>query len=728
MGYYELVVGLLFLLAILDLSVGVSNDAVNFLNSAIGSRVASRRVILLVAGGGVLAGSLFSSGIMEVARSGIFNPDLFVFADVMVIFLAVMLADVLLLDLFNTFALPTSTTVSIVFELLGAATAVSVLVIMNNPDAHSLIDYVKADRALIIISGILLSITVAFITGTIVQFFSRMLFTFRKRNHTAIIRVGWGAIAFTVISYFLIIKGLKGTGFIPAEALEYILSNAGVIVLVTLAVWTIVLTILNALKVDVLAMVVLGGTFSLALAFASNDLVNFIGVPLAGLAAFGEWSGSGLAPEQMTMEALSGPVQGNTLILLGAGAIMVATLWLSSKAQSVTQTEVDLGRQDEGAERFRPGPVSRGIVRTVIATGDAAMRAVPEQWRVGVASRFEQDKTDAADVDRPAFDTLRASVNLTVASILIVFATSLKLPLSTTFVSFMVAMGTSLADQAWGRDSAVFRLAGVFSVVGGWFVTALAAFAMGATFAVLIKLFDAVAVAGLVALAAFALMHSYRFHDRRSKTDSVKQTTGSGSPVPDALGLRRQLSLALEHNAEIVGTSLNLLVSRRRKTARQLLGRVQDDINRSRETRSEFVRRLNQDRPEVKPWLKDQFGVLAAEHAMRQASVTLADLASEHVLNEQSPPSGGVASSLASLEELLADSVAALSGRLESDEAQQERAPLARLGSELDTLTERLLADLYSGSATPRNTTLMLGVALELKDLQRELTRVADWR
>ena len=377
MGYFELAVGLLFLLAILDLSVGVSNDAVNFLNSAIGSRVTSRRVILIVAGFGVLAGSLFSSGIMEVARSGIFNPQLFTFADVMVIFLAVMLADVLLLDLFNTFALPTSTTVSIVFELLGAAVAVAFIIVVGNPDGGSVVDYVNGQRAIIIISGIGLSVIVAFITGTVVQFFSRMLFTFQERNHTDAVRIAWSAIAFTIISYFLIIKGLKGVSLVADATYAYIYENTLWVTFGALVFWAIVMWTLNRLRVDVLKTVVLGGTFSLALAFASNDLVNFIGVPLAGLSSWQAWSGSGIAPDSMTMEALAGPVQGNTLVLVGAGAVMVITLWFSSKARSVTQTEVNLGRQDEGSERFQPGPVSRGIVRTFIATGETVMQAVP---------------------------------------------------------------------------------------------------------------------------------------------------------------------------------------------------------------------------------------------------------------------------------------------------------------------------------------------------------------
>ena len=392
------------------------------------------------------------------------------------------LADVLLLDLFNTFGLPTSTTVSIVFELLGAAAAVALFAVIGSPGGFDVVDYVNVQNALLIIGGIGLSIVVAFIAGTVIQFFSRMLFTFQERNHSAARRVTWSAVAFTAISYFLLIKGLKGVSFVADTTHQFIYSNTLEFSLGLLAVWLVVMWLLDRIKVDVLAVVVLGGTFSLALAFASNDLVNFIGVPLAGLSSWQAWSASGLPADTMTMEVLAEPVRGNTLILLAAGGVMVITLWLSSKARSVTHTEVSLGRQDEGAERFRPGPVSRGIVRTFVAAGETTRRAIPRQWRTGLAERFAREREHSFDLDRPAFDKLRASVNLTVASILIVFATSLKLPLSTTFVSFMVAMGTSLADRAWGRDSAAYRLAGVFSVVGGWFVTAAAAFLMAAIF------------------------------------------------------------------------------------------------------------------------------------------------------------------------------------------------------------------------------------------------------
>ncbi|MDJ0916229.1 MAG: inorganic phosphate transporter [Woeseiaceae bacterium] len=719
---------LLFLLAVLDLSVGVSNDAVNFLNSAIGSRVASRQVILIVAGFGVLAGSLFSSGIMEVARSGIFNPELFTFADVMVIFLAVMLADVLLLDLFNTLGLPTSTTVSIVFELLGASVAVALFLVLSNPDAGSVLDYVNTHRAIIIISGIGLSIVVAFAVGTLVQFFSRMLFTFQEQNHTSAIRVGWSAIAFTVISFFLLVKGLKGASFVLPETSAFIYENAVPVTLVMLGVWSVVMWVLNRIGVNVLAIVVFGGTFSLALAFASNDLVNFIGVPLAGLSSWQAWTASGLAPDQLTMEALSGPVQGNTLILLAAGGVMVVTLWLSSKARSVTQTEVSLGRQDDGAERFKPGPVSRSIVRSVVATGDAASRAVPKQWRVGLASRFAREKASSFDLNQPAFDTLRASVNLTVASILIVFATSMKLPLSTTFVSFMVAMGTSLADRAWGRDSAVYRVAGVFSVVSGWFVTAAVAFLMAFAFASLIRNFGGPAVVVLVALAAAALAHSHRYHARRTAMDRAIDRASPERLDKTSITLRQHFADSLVKNGDVVDKVITALVKRKRKTAKKLHASLQADVLATHDTENEFVRRLDKVKPKVEPWLMRQLDVLACERDLLQSATTLAEFASEHVLNEHTPPTDGVTESLQRLKQLFRNAFADLAGDKVKPKKRASTIPVHDISTELDTLTSRILEDLYSGERSARNTTLLLGIALEMRDMQRELQRAASWQ
>ena len=727
MGYFELVVGLLFVLALVDLSVGVSNDAVNFLNSAIGSRVTSRKVILIIAGLGVLVGSMFSSGIMEVARRGIFNPDMFTFADVMIVFLAVMLADVLLLDLFNTFGLPTSTTVSIVFELLGASIAIAIFAVVANPDGAAVLDYVNASRAAVIIGGIGLSVVIAFVVGTAVQFFSRMLFTFEKKNHTASIRIAWSAVAFTVLSYFLIIKGLKGASFVSPDAYQFIYANTLYISLIALAVWGVVMWLLNRLGVDVLALVVLGGTFSLALAFASNDLVNFIGVPLAGFSSWQAWVGTGISPDQMTMEVLKEPVQGNTLILVGAGAVMVITLWFSSKAKSVTQTEVNLSRQDEGAERFRPGPVSRGIVRTFITTGEAAMQAVPKPWRTGIADRFAREKARTFDLKRPAFDTLRASVNLTVASILIVFATSLKLPLSTTFVSFMVAMGTSLADQAWGRDSAVYRVAGVFSVIGGWLLTAFAAFLMAALFASMIKVFGAAAILVLVIAAVLALVRTHRYHARRSQMEQLMILASPDKMDKDALTLRQHFMKSLQYNADVLDNVLRILVKRKRKAAKKLRKALNADIDATRETENEFVRRLNRIQPKIEPWLMNQLDVLSCERDLLQSASMLADLAGEHVLNEHTPPSPTVTGKLEHLRDLFRDAFADLSGVATASEKRVSSTPIQDIGSELDTLTAHVLEDLYSGERSTQNTSIMLGIVLEMRDLHRELQRASAW-
>ena len=651
---------------------------------------------------------------------------MFTFADVMVIFLAVMLADVLLLDLFNTFALPTSTTVSIVFELLGAAVAIALFAVVGSPAGISVIDYVNAERAIIIISGIGISIVLAFIVGSAVQFGSRLLFTFQEKNHTDAIKIGWSAIALTVISYFLVIKGLKGASFVSESTYEYIYSQTLWVTLVAFLSWTIVMWILNRLRVDVLAIVVLAGTFSLALAFASNDLVNFIGVPLAGLSSWQAWSASGLGADVMTMEALKEPVRGNTLILLGAGAVMVITLWVSSKARSVTQTEVDLGRQDDGAERFQPGPVSRGLVRSFVATGEAVAEAVPKQWRTSLEARFARERAKTFDLDRPAFDKLRASVNLTVASILIVFATSLKLPLSTTFVSFMVAMGTSLADRAWGRDSAVYRVAGVFSVVGGWFVTAIAAFLIAGTFAALIKLFGVYAILLLLLAAGMALTHTYRYH-KRTQMERMILASSPDTMDRDALTLRQHFTDTLQRNADVLDKVLKVLVTRKHKTVKKLQKSLKKDFSSTRQTENEFVRRLKGVRPKIEPWLMNQLDVLACEKDLLQSATTLADLAVEHVVNEHTPPSEDVAASLGTLRSLFSEGFAGLTGAEGTPGDRASRNPLQAVGAELDRLTGLILEDLYSGNRSTRNTTIMLGIVLAMRDLNRELLRAESW-
>ena len=537
--FYLIIVILLFALAISDLIVGVSNDAVNFLNSAIGSKVAKRRTIMIVASLGILIGATFSSGMMEVARKGIFNPSYFYFADIMIIFLAVMITDIILLDLFNTFGMPTSTTVSIVFELLGAAVAVAILKITNQGESLSALgEYINSSSAILIISGIFLSILIAFVVGSIIQYLSRLLFTFHIDKRLDWLGSIWAGLALAALNYFLLIKGLKGASFVSSGFLEWVHENTLLLLGCSFLFWSILMHILLLFfNVNILRIVVLFGTFALAMAFAGNDLVNFIGVPIAGFESYLAWSQTDIAAESYEMTILNEAVRTKTYLLVIAGLIMIITLWFSKKARSVTETEVNLGRQDEGSERFRPNALSRGVVRYSIAMAGSIGRRMPQSWAEAIEARFQPVKEEASGdkekYDPPAFDMVRASVNLTVASMLIAFATSLKLPLSTTYVSFMVAMGTSLADRAWGRGSAVFRIAGVINVIGGWFFTAIMAFTAAATFAVLIYFFGGWAIGILVMGAFLSISRSFRLHRQKEKNKAVlKEFETQRSRIP----------------------------------------------------------------------------------------------------------------------------------------------------------------------------------------------------
>jgi phosphate/sulfate permease len=512
-------------LAVSDLIVGVVNDAVNFLNSSIGSRVAPRHIIMIIAGLGMFAGVTFSSGMMEVARKGIFHPKFFVMPELITIFLAVMLTDIILLDIFNTFGLPTSTTVSIVFELLGAAVAVSLIKVHTAGDSLiTLVDYINTGKALAIISGILLSIVIAFFSGAVVQLIARVVFTFDYGKRLKRFGGVWGGLSLAVITYFILIKGAKGTSFLTPEAVAWIKGNAWSIMAVCFGFFSVLFQLLAAYtSINILKPIVLIGTFALAMAFAGNDLVNFIGVPLAGLNAYNVASASD-EPLRVAMDALQKPIQSNTFLLLIAGAIMVVTLWVSIKARTVTKTEVSLGRQEVGMERFGSSLLSRNIVRMGHTLFSSSAKLMPSRLRRAISRRIDPGSyccAPAIDGKIPSFDLLRASVNLLVASAVVSFATSLKLPLSTTYVTFMVAMGTSLSDQAWGRESAVYRVTGVLTVISGWFLTALVAFSVSLVFAFPIYYFKLPAILGLIALLVTIVFQSHRLHFRREKESSA---------------------------------------------------------------------------------------------------------------------------------------------------------------------------------------------------------------
>ncbi len=519
MEFYLMAVGVLISLAIFDLVVGVSNDAVNFLNSSIGSRVAKRRVIMIVASLGIMVGVLFSSGMMEVARKGIFHPQFFTMPELITIFLAVMITDVILLDLFNTYGLPTSTTVSIVFELLGGAVAVSTLKILQAGDSMAtLSQYINSEKAMIIIFGILLSVVVSFLFGMIMMFLTRMLFTFDYTKRLKRYGALWGGMALAFITYFILVKGAKGASFISPEEAKWIRENAFIILLGVFGVSAVLLQVLQYMKINILKPIVLVGTFALAMAFAANDLMNFIGVPMAGLHAYKVANLSG-DPLATTMGALDAKVPAESYMLLIAGVVMVITLWFSKKARTVTETEISLGQQSEDEERFESAYLSRVIVKMVIRFSELIKGITPNIVLNWLSNRFDTSKYkgDADAENRPSFDLLRASVNMMVASVVISYATSQKLPLSTTYVMFMVAMGSAFSDLAWGRESAVYRITGVLTVVGGWFMTALSAFVVSSIIAMIIFYTGGWGVLVLVIMIALFIRSTHSKHKERKR-------------------------------------------------------------------------------------------------------------------------------------------------------------------------------------------------------------------
>ncbi|MCO6490146.1 MAG: inorganic phosphate transporter [Phaeodactylibacter sp.] len=527
---YLALILILFLLAISDLVVGVSNDAVNFLNSAIGAKAATMKAIMIVAALGILAGAVASSGMMEVARKGIFNPQYFYFSEIIILFLAVMITDVLLLDAFNTFGLPTSTTVSLVFELLGAATAVTLVKVYSDANALPFYEYINSAKALAIISGILVSVVLAFSAGMIVQYLSRALFSFDYEKRLKYLGAPWGGLAIAGLTYFMILKGAEGASFLTEEVVNYFNSHAWSILAAVFVGSTVILQLLASFtRFDILKFIVMAGTFALAMAFAGNDLVNFIGVPLAGFHSYEIFIQSGSNdPGGFLMEGLAGKVSTPTYMLLLAGLVMVITLWTSKKARSVVRTSLDLGRQDAGGyERFSASLLSRSIVRSSINIAAALEKITPKKWRDNLRRQFDEQpflqKQAAMGKDAPAFDMIRASVTLIVSSILIAMGTTLKLPLSTTYVTFMAFMGASLADGAWGRESAVYRVTGMLSVVGGWFFTAISAFTISFVIAIIFQYGGMASIAIMLAVAGFLMYRTHKYHGVKLEEEAEQE-------------------------------------------------------------------------------------------------------------------------------------------------------------------------------------------------------------
>jgi Phosphate/sulphate permeases len=526
--FYPSIIVVLFFLSIFDLIVGLINDAVNFLNSAIGSQVASRKTIMIFASLGILLGAFLSSGMMEVARKGVFDPSYFYFSDIIFIFLAVMISDIILLDIFNTLGLPTSTTVSMVFCLLGAAFSIAMIKMtspFNNEPFHHLTLYIKAEKTFTISIGIFLSIIISFTSGAFIHYFIRSLLSFEYESRLKHIGVIWAGISLSSMTYFLIFRGLHSTlqgvvennltGFslLIQHFIKWIHHNFFSFLLILFSTWTIIAKIFVSLGYNILKFVVLYGTFSLAMAFAGNDLVNFIGIPIASIQSYNIWKESGFpTAEKFNMKSLSGNVQVPSSVLIFAGMIMIFTLWFSKKTKNITSTEINLSRQNEGTEKFLSNSFSRGIVRFFLYSGNYFFKLFPKRFLVKIEKNFKHKKIQKEE--SVAFDLVRASANLTISSILISIATVQKLPLSTTFVTFMVSMGTSLSDRAWNRESAVYRVSGVLKVIRGWFLTGFIAFTMAGITAAFLYFFKAWALSFLIVLILFVFYKSYKNYNK----------------------------------------------------------------------------------------------------------------------------------------------------------------------------------------------------------------------
>ena len=610
--YFIMIVALAFL-AIGDLVVGVSNDAVNFLNSALGSKAISVRKIMILASLGVLVGSVFSSGMMEVARKGIFNPEMLLFSEIMIIFMAVMITDILLLDFFNTLGLPTSTTVSIVFELLGAAVAVSLIKISGlGSEFSDLVNYINVEKASQIILGILLSVFIAFSIGALVQFISRTLLSYNYEQKSKWVGSVFGGVALTSISYFILMKGIKGTSFAKesydvldgstiSSFLETEVLMISIVSFILLSLISYFLIFL--LRVNIYKLIIGVGTFSLALAFAGNDLVNFIGVPIAAWQSYEAWIASGVPADMFSMEVLSTKVPTPNLLLFLAGMVMVVTLWISSKARKVTKTEIDLARQRDTKERFQPNFISRGLVRFSYNLANYTSLIVPRKLREKINAQFEVPKIEMSSnkaVELPAFDMIRASVNMMVAAILISIATSFKLPLSTTYVTFMVAMGTSLSDRAWGSESAVYRVAGVLNVIGGWFFTAFIAFTAAGVIAFLIHLGGPTAIAILIFIALLILVRNYVSHkkelDEEKNSDAL--TMAESKSIQGVIDeSRSNISKASKRIKKIYSQSIQGLATGNLdnlKKNRKVVAKYSEEIDDLRNDLFYFIKNLDE--------------------------------------------------------------------------------------------------------------------------------------
>lgn len=734
---YLLMIVALVALAVADLVVGVSNDAVNFLNSAIGSKAIPFKGILIIASLGIFIGAVFSSGMMEVARKGIFVPSEFFFDEIMIIFMAVMITDILLLDFFNTIGLPTSTTVSIVFELLGAAVVMALIKIGNN-DAETisaLSKYINTEKAVEIIIGIILSVVIAFTVGAIVQYISRLIFTFHIEQKMKYFGAIFGGLALTAISYFIFMKGLKGTPFYGSFK-DIVESNTILIVAISFVVWTLFSQLfMSVFKKSILIVVIAVGSFSLALAFAGNDLVNFIGVPMAAYHSYMDWSASGVLASEYPMTSLEAAVPAEPLLLFVAGAIMVLTLWFSKKARTVSDTEIDLARQGEGHEKFNPNIFSRFLVKSSTQAALVFDQLIPKTLQQKIDKRFEKPVIDLPKhktYEMPAFDMIRASINLVVAGILIAYATSMKLPLSTTYVTFMVAMGTSLADRAWGRESAVYRVAGVLNVIAGWFFTAFVAFVAAGTLAYLIYIGRGAMIAVLLLLAILLLVRNYLSHKSKVKLKSNK----TGLKKTESKTVQGIIQESAENISNVVSRSNKIYTdmlrglakqdTKKLKKSKKGVKKLSDEVDELRDNLFYFIKNLDDTSVRGSNFYIIILGYLTD---VVQSLEFISKASYKHINNNHKALRFNQIKDLQEIDRLLEDVLNEIEDIFDKKEFERIGDVLAKKEEVFTILSnkiEKQIARTRTEESSPKNTTLYFSLLLETKDLIKALMNLME--
>ena len=725
---YFLMIIALAVLAIADLVVGVSNDAVNFLNSALGSKAISFKTIMIVASLGIACGAVFSSGLMEVARKGIFVPGEFMFSEIMIIFMAVMITDILLLDFFNTLGMPTSTTVSIVFELLGAAVAMALIKIGAAGGSFSeLVNYINTTKATEIILGILLSVVVAFSVGALVQYVSRLLLSFNFERKAKWVGAVFGGFALAAITYFIFIKGLKGTDYY-AGIKPLIEGKTAIIVAISFVVWSLLSYVFIVVaKKNIYKLIIAVGTFALALAFAGNDLVNFIGVPIAAYQSYEAWVVSGVPATEFAMDVLGNKVPTPTLFLLIAGLIMVLTLWFSSKAKNVVKTSIDLSSQGETQERFNPNFLSRNLVRFSMLIAKYTATVIPTKLQGKIEEQFQKPVIElpkGKTHELPAFDMVRAAVNLMVASVLISIATSMKLPLSTTYVTFMVAMGTSLADRAWGSESAVYRVAGVLNVIGGWFFTAISAFIAAGTVAYLIHLGGGTMIAVLLLLATLLLARNYIKHTK--KTREVKAEDSLNKAESNSIqGVIEEsadnISKALKRVSKINQITINGLINQdleALKKAKNTVVKLENEIEDLQNDIFYFIKDLDDSYLGASKFYIDVIGSI---QDVAQSSSLIAKVSHKHVNNNHKTLKKKQAEELMDINDQLVLLFSEIRNVFDSRTfhqivpgiIEQKQSLLNSVQESIQRQVERTRTE----ESSPKNTRLYFSILLETQDL-----------